>query len=65
MAPGPQSEVWVGSRELWSIGTSELLPGAVFTTRGSGRVLWKGVSRVIMMVLVVGTKSAFRRNDEA
>jgi len=55
VAPGPQSEVWVGSRELWSIGTSELLPGAVFTTRGSGRVIWKGVSRVIMMVLVVGT----------
>ena len=64
MTPGPQSEVWGASRELWSKDTSERLPGAVILPRGSGRVLWKGLSRVITMVLVVGTKSAFRRNDE-
>ena len=60
MTPGPQSEVWGASREMWPKVTSERLPGAVFAPRGSGKVLWKVLSRVITMVQVVGTKSSFR-----
>ena len=67
MTPGPQSEVWGASRELWSKRTFERLPGAVVDPRGGGVVPRKALSRVITMVKVVGmrTKSSFRRNDEA
>ena len=46
MTPGPQSEVWGASREMWPKGTSERLPGAVLAPRGSGRVIWKGLRKV-------------------
>ena len=38
--------------------TAERLPGAVIGPRGSGRVLWKVLSLVVMMVQVVGAKVA-------
>ena len=64
MTRGLQYGAGDGSREQRSNHRSHVFPGATLKPSGNGKVRWRALSRVIMMVRLIGTQSLFQRDGE-